>query len=598
MSLDSSRTLPVTAPEHGQKAAVESFISASRLQAGTPTLVLPEIEILPTLPAPRGTEGNQRELLRQRRLRVKPDSLALLLVLAGQVYLGLPLIRSNTAFQDEALYLWAGRLQWAHWIHGAPVPPLAEYFSGAPVLYPPLAAAANALGGLAAARLLSMAFMLGATCLLWDITTLLYNRRAAFFACGAWVVLGPTQRLGAFATFDAMSLFLLALAAWCVVRAGARREVTRWLLAAATAALLANVAKYASAIFDPVIIALAGVTACPKPGGKAAAARWTAVLTYLATGAIALILIAGRPYALGISATTLARAGGQQNPVDVLGLSWQWIGVIIIAGACGAAMSLASSACPRQQALLLGLLVTAALLVPLQQARIHSTTSLDKHVDFGAWFAAVAAGYAIDRVLSCLQSRAARQLLACGFAIALVPIAAVGASQARGFFAWPNATAFIRVFTPLAEHTSGPMLVETSSVAEYYMPANVNWKRWSNTFSITTPNGQSAGYSLHGVTDVGNPSVYHHYIIDNYFGLVALNYSADGGLLDSLIVKWLNSDSRYRLVASVPYGSSHYDIWQRFPLPAKHYYRLHRTRNRHQLLHRHYRQPLPPRGDR
>lgn len=587
MSLDSSRTRPVAAPEHGQKVAVESLISISQLQAGTSTLVLPEIEILPTLSAPRQTEDNQHEALRPRRLRVKPASLTLLLVLAGQIYLTLPLIRSNTAFQDEALYLWAGRLEWAHWIHGAPVPPLAEYFSGAPVLYPPLAAAANALGGLAAARLLSMAFMLGATCLLWSITTRLYNRRAAFFACGTWVVLGPTQRLGAFATFDAMSLFLLALAAWCTVRAGARRDVTKWLLAAAAVALLANVAKYASAIFDPVIIALAGVTACPKPGGKAAAARWAAILTYLATGAITLILIAGRPYALGISATTLARAGGQQNPGDVLSLSWQWIGAVIIAGACGAALNLANRARPRHQALLLGLLVTAALLVPLQQARIHSTTSLDKHVDFGAWFAAVAAGYAIDRVVSYLQSRAARELLACGFAVALMPISAVGASQARGFFAWPNATAFIRVFTPLAEHTSGPMLVETSSVAEYYMPANVNWERWSSTFSITTPNGQSVGYSLHGVTDLGDPSVYRHYIIDNYFDLVALNYSADGGSLDGLITKWLHSDPRYRLVASVPYGSGHYDIWRRFPQPAKHHYHVHRIRGRHRPPHRH-----------
>ena len=48
-----------------------------------------------------------------------------------------------------------------------PVPPFPAYFSGAPVIYPPLAALADSVGGLAGARLLSLVFMLGATALLW-----------------------------------------------------------------------------------------------------------------------------------------------------------------------------------------------------------------------------------------------------------------------------------------------------------------------------------------------------------------------------------------------------------------------------------------------
>ena len=67
--------------------------------------------------------------------------------------------------------------------------------------------------------------MLGVTGLLWATTARLYGRRAALLASGLFATLAGTQFLGAFATFDAMALFLLALAAWLAVRAAARRPV-------------------------------------------------------------------------------------------------------------------------------------------------------------------------------------------------------------------------------------------------------------------------------------------------------------------------------------------------------------------------------------
>jgi hypothetical protein len=70
------------------------------------------------------------------RLRLVPWALAGVLVI--QAALSLRLIWYNTAFEDEALYLWAGHMEWAHWLHGAPVQPFQAWFSGAPVLYPPL----------------------------------------------------------------------------------------------------------------------------------------------------------------------------------------------------------------------------------------------------------------------------------------------------------------------------------------------------------------------------------------------------------------------------------------------------------------------------
>ena len=115
--------------------------------------------------------------------------------------------------------------------------------------------------------------MLGSTTLLWATADRLFGRRAAFFAAALFAVLGPTLQLGAFATYDAMALFLLALASWLVVRAGDRQDATVWMIAAGIALALANATAYSSAMFDPVVVLLALVTAFPRPGGKLAAAR-------------------------------------------------------------------------------------------------------------------------------------------------------------------------------------------------------------------------------------------------------------------------------------------------------------------------------------
>src|SRR6185437_2315518 len=44
-------------------------------------------------------------------------AMPLIVVLTLEVFLSLRLVTSNTAFTDEAMYLWAGRLEWSHWLH-------------------------------------------------------------------------------------------------------------------------------------------------------------------------------------------------------------------------------------------------------------------------------------------------------------------------------------------------------------------------------------------------------------------------------------------------------------------------------------------------
>jgi Dolichyl-phosphate-mannose-protein mannosyltransferase len=490
--------------------------------------------------------------------------LGLVAVVAVQAALSVRLVRADTAFQDEAAYLWAGHLEWAHWLHGTARPAFPAYFSGAPVIYPPIGALADSIGGLAAARILSLAFMLGATVLLWDTAGRLFGRRAGFFAAALFAVLGPTLHLGAFATYDAMAVFLVALAAWCVVRAGERQDATGWMVAAGVALALANATAYSYVLFDPIVIVLALLTAFPKPGGKLAARRIAVLLAVLVAVLAVGLLLGGSSYWLGIRQTTLDRVGGGASVLSVLGDAWLWTGVIIVAAVCGVIAS-------REEWVrtwLLAVLTAAALLGPLEQARLHTAASLNKHVGLGAWFAAIAAGYAVDKLIATAPAGRNRVFTCGACVVALTFPLSLGASQSRTFStSWPDAASFTAILGPLADHGGGHLLVEDPSIAEYYLPAGTQWKRWSSTRNITLPSGASTAgpAAAAGVTGDGNAGVFAEFIAKGYFSLVALNF-ADTTPLDHTIAADLRRTHRYRIVQVIPYGPhGTYVIWRHEP---------------------------------
>lgn len=488
------------------------------------------------------------------RLRV-PASWPLLAVLAVQTVLSLWLVRADTAFEDEATYLWAGHLEWAHLLHGTPLPQFPAYFSGAPVIYPPIGALADSIGGLTAARILSLVFMLGATVALWATADRLFGRRAAFFAAALFAVSGPTLHLGAFATYDAMSVFLVALAAWLVVRAGERRDAAVWMIAAGVTLALADATAYTYALFDLVVLLLALVTAFPKPGGKFAAVR---PLTIFAVGgvlALVALLVGGSRYNHGIENTTIFRTAGTDSPLTVLAQSWSWTGIIVVAAICGAVFSWVSRP-GRAQTWLLTLLAGAALLAPAEQASLRTTASLNKHVDLGIWFAAIAAGYAVDRLIEAAPAGNMRAVTCGACVIALSFPVALGAGQSRLFSTnWPNSSAFVAIFRPLADHGTGHLLVEDPSIGEYYLSAGSQWERWSSTRNIVLPSGAPTGgpSDKAGVLGPGNAGTYAAKIEAGYFSLVALNFS-DTTSLDHSIAADLNRNPHYHKIEVVPYG--------------------------------------------
>lgn len=333
----------------------------------------------------------------------------LLAIFTVQITLSLRLIRTNTAYADEALYLYAGRQELNHWIHGTVVQDYQTYFSGSPHIYPPIGAIANTIGGLTGARALGLLFMMGATGLLYVTTANLFDRQSGYLAAASFTALGVTQFLSAFATYDPMALFLLALSAYLVLGRQHKWDTLTTTLTVTVVApsvlALDNATKYATALWDPFLL---GLTICiPVIGGQSwrygigVGVRFVGILgSLLGVG----IVIGKRKYWQGILQTTVARnpahnANMGQPPSLIFRDTWQWIGILLIFILLGVIVIVAAHW--RGPLLAVGVLLAgAAVVAPLNQARIGTTTSLQKHVVLGAWFGSVLAGYGLRRLLN------------------------------------------------------------------------------------------------------------------------------------------------------------------------------------------------------
>jgi putative flippase GtrA len=523
------------------------------------------------------TETEAREVSQHRKPRpnlwAPLDSLPwlLVLILALQAVMSLRLIWSNTAFLDEATYLFAGHVQIAHWTHGSPVPDYATYFSGAPVLYPPLAALAASVGGLAGARILSLAFMLGATCMLWGTASKLFGRWAAVFATALFAALGPTQFLGAFATYDAMSLFLMTSAAYCVTAARNRTDSSLLLIGGAALLSLANAAKYASTLFDPTIVALGALAGARQRGVKGAVGRGGLIAACTIALDAGLLALGGSSYFTGVLSTTVSRATGGDPASVVLSDAARWIGIACMPAAVSVLVALVRRG-DRAQAAIVALLAFSGALAPLNQARIHTTTSLSKHVDFGAWFAAAAAGYLIAQAAALRWPRTSRTALAGTLGVGaaalvsaavLVPAAVTGRAQSADFYqTWPNSSQVALRLETLTRQHRGHFLTEDYDVPAYYLENQVSWWWWSDTWFFTyRPPGSTR--TLKG------PAAYQAAIMHHYFAMVILDFG-DTAQMDKVITGYIKQAGTYHVIAELPYwdkfGVGQFTVWTYSPI--------------------------------
>ncbi len=508
---------------------------------------------------PGGKHGpGPRPSVTSSRRRTWISRAVLLAILCVQAALTLRM--SNTAFEDEALYLYSGHMELGHLLHGAPLQGnYASYFSGAPVLYPVLGALADDAGGLAAARTVSLIAMLGTTALLYSLTRRLFNERVGLCAAAVFSVTESALFLGHLATYDAPALFLLALATWIVVR-----TVTfRWpvYLLAAPPIALAVATKYASALFVPTIVVLAALAAWPQRGRKALIPP--VALGAVVAGMLALALrLAGADYLTGIRFTTTARFQGTTPALVLLRDSVLWGGLpfaLALIGAVGYALrpqtepgEQIAAGGGRAWRILLGVVLTAtALLAPADQIHIHTLTSLQKHIGFGLFFAAPCAGIGLARIIGDHFRRAQVGIAIWG--VALV----IGMTQANNLFnAWPDSAGFVRV---MSRHLApgAHYLVEVDEVPIYYLRGHRDAQpdQFTSTYFI--------GYTDKGQYLTGDAG-YVAAIKAGYFRVVAYNGQVTPAL-DDVLARTLRSDPDYQLAAAIPNGdhSVIYYVWVR-----------------------------------
>ena len=473
-------------------------------------------------------------------------------ILFAQAVLSARLFWSNTAFQDESLYLWAGRLELAHLAHGSAVPPFQTYFSGSPVIYPPLAALADNVGGLIGARLLSLTFMLATTTLLYFTAKRLFGRGPALAAAALFAVFGLTDQLGAFATYDAMALFLLALAAWLVVMAERRWTEPR-LIAAASCLALADATKYATVLWNPVVIALAVLAMPAEPRLKRSLIGIRLASYTLLLDAVA-IHEGGPGYLRGIEFTTLNRQiVTGTSPLKILDIAWGWLALLLLLAFLGLLLLWLDN---RRPNLLPIVLVAAVLLAPAEQARISDITSLHKHVVFGAWFACIVAGYAITRI-SRLDGQLSHGVII-GFVLIAV-VAVTGFSQATSVTrSWPSVSHAMPALSRAIQRDGCPCLVLQETAADYYLPAK------ELTGSIIGP----YTFSYSSATDwqplSGIPAMAAA-IRNGYFGAVEVDASRGRATYGRLVAS-LRDSAQYRLVRKQTWSlrpKEPTEVWER-----------------------------------
>ncbi|MEJ8639740.1 glycosyltransferase family 39 protein [Streptomyces sp. MS2.AVA.5] len=469
-------------------------------------------------------------------------------MLALQAALSLRL--SNTAFQDEALYLTAGHAELSRLLHGTPQPiNYAAYFSGSPQLYPVLAAVVDGRFGLPGARMLSLSFTLGTTTLLYCFTRRLFDERAGLAAAALFAVLQSTVVMGSFATYDAPAMFLLSLTTWIVVRT-AQAPAPAVLLAAPVAALAVGV-KYAAGLYLPTIVALALLTAWPHHGVKAILRP---VLLILGTGCLLALSMGGTELLAGMQQTTTNRQHGSDGALSLLQQSAKWGGLLFLTAVSGAIAyarrsSLSESplttplgSSGRGWRTLLGLLLCAtALLAPSYQVYLGTVVSLFKHVGFGLLFAAPMAGVGLTRLVGAHFRHP-------HFGIALWTAAlCLGIAQSDWRFGrWPDSTTMIRTIASDVNN-QGRYLSSTPEVPAYYLRHKAGHRQWQSGFGMEYTNRNGTRYT--------GDEAYRAALRDDAFDLIVLD-GVTNPRVDRVIADAVKSNPHYRLLAHLPFNVS------------------------------------------
>ena len=513
--------------------------------AAVATLVAPDQRQLPPV-TPRQPEAPAATPAHRRRA----GRWALAGLLAAQAFGSLRL--RNSVFQDEALYLWAGHQETAHFLHGAPLfGNFASYFSGTPGLYPVIASVIDTVYGLAGARLFSLIWMLIASLCVFGVSRRLFAASVAAPAVVAFALSGPVLFMGHLATFDAMCVGLLALAAYAAVRAaGARRP--GWALLVGPLVVAAVLSKYAGALFVPTIFGILLLESRRRRGWLVAVVN--VVVAAAAAGLVTVVVL----HQFGTSVLAGLRATTTNRTVLLRAQPWPLLHKSLALGGFFALFALVGClALPRRQRLLGTLLFGTVLLAPAYHVYKGEPVSLPKHIGFGMFFAAPLVGRALSRCAGRRFSHLSGRRFAAAVAVGLLLVATGFTQSSSLFHEWSNSDSLVVTLKSMVRPGSGHILAEEAEVPRYRLRGLVDPWQWSdlNWFEYT----DQAGVHRAGL------DAYQAAIKDRYFDVIVLRYGANAGTAMA-VHHDIETSGGYDLVATLPFstsfGTGAYSVWR------------------------------------
>lgn len=489
---------------------------------------------------------------RRRLARMGRSPLSYILVV--QFLLSLRL--HNSAFQDEALYIYGGSQIIGHVLHHRQMfENFDTYFSGTPEFIPVILGALNSVGGLALARLFSTIWMLIATICCYSVGGRLFGRRSGTFAAALFGSSASVLFVARMATYDASSLGFLSVATFMSVRAAERRRGGSAFLVGVLL-VMAVLAKYAAGLFVPSVLGLLVLQSVHRGGWKRAVSRGALAAVGCTVGVGIVYLALGSSLLHGIESTTTARKTVVLTPaMTILTEAGRLGGLVLALSLAGLAIVVRRHRPSR--ALVALLLFVTGLLPPAYHAYTGENVSLSKHIAFGLFFAAPLAGVVVARMAGRSWNRLDLQRAFPALAVCLI-VLGIGVTQSSQLHnGWPDSTPMVAVLRSQIRPDNSRILVEEPEVPRYYLQHLVAPWEWTGLTWFQ--------YKQNGVLLQGAPA-FRAAIAVGYFDLVVLQYgynavlahSIDGGLLHG---------SLYQLLAKVPYndsfGRGFYWIWRR-----------------------------------
>lgn len=499
------------------------------------------------------------------------------LILTFQALLSWILLR-NTAFQDEALYLLAGRQIIDGWL-GLPLFPVewASFLSGYAYFYPVIGGALVMLGGVELARMFSLLCIMCVTASVYYVTKRIFEYHSAILAAALFAFQGPVLFLGRLATYDALCLLLIALAVVLALHVSlARRPWT--ILGIGPLLVLAILAKFAGLLFVPIPFAMLIWCSLERQGWRKMSIRLAMALSSLAVAGVIAYLTLDKAALHAVSASTTSRdVVVKTAPLFLI----QYIGTL---GGVAFALGLLGVILGGWRRLPIGLLLFgSSLLAPAYHIYKGELISLHKHLAFSMFFVMPLAGYAVARISGFLDSSpisaqniallnkaenapiaSRRRILSFGryllpgLAICLITFS-LGTQQAQSLYgAWAPSTSLTYAMRTQVRLASGRYLAEDFDVCRFYLQDVTELWQW-NSLDFFDYTDKQQHYLV-------GKDAYRAAINEGYFAIVELSYGYNASLA-VFIDQQLRASKRYKLIDRIPnsnsYGTGYFWIWRK-----------------------------------